>query len=112
MSDCIFCKIANGEIPSNFLYEDENFVVFKDINPVYPVHLLIVPKKHFESVNHFDTTDSNWFGSIFSIAGKMAKEMGVDESGYRLTVNTNSDAGQIVKHFHMHMLAGEPLRGL
>ena len=112
MSDCIFCKIVGGEIPSDYLYEDDNFVVFKDINPSYPVHLLIVPKKHFESVNHFNSDDEKWFGSIFTVAAKMAKEMGVDETGYRLTVNTNRDAGQIVQHFHMHLLAGEALRGL
>jgi len=111
-SDCVFCKIAKREINAELVFSDENFVVFKDVKPLYPVHLLIVPKKHIDCVNDVVEDDGAFMGNIFFIASQLAKQFNVDKSGYRLVVNTNSDAGQVVRHFHMHFLAGEPLNGL
>jgi len=112
MSDCIFCRIIKGEIPSTAVYEDESFKVIRDISPAYSKHLLIITKKHISSVNEVVPADSEIFGTIFEVAKKVAEIEGVAKSGYRLTVNCGSDAGQLVPHFHMHILAGEPLRSL
>jgi len=112
MKDCLFCKIERGEIPSEKVYEDENFFVIRDINPAYKVHLLIIPRKHIASVNDVSEVDDAIFSSIFRVAKKVAEILGVEESGYRVLVNTGKDAGQIVFHFHMHFLAGEKLREL
>ena len=112
MKDCLFCKIERGEIPSEKVYEDENFFVIRDINPAYKIHLLIIPRKHISSVNDVSEVDDAIFSSIFRVAKKVAKILGVDENGYRVLVNTGKDAGQIVFHFHMHFLAGDKLREL
>lgn len=112
MKDCIFCKIVAGEIPATKLYEDDRFIVFRDIHPLYRVHLLIVPKCHIASVNEVDAAGEDALHGIFGVARKVAEKEGVAESGYRLLVNTGKDAGQVVMHFHLHLLAGEPLRPL
>jgi histidine triad (HIT) family protein len=112
MNDCIFCKIIEGKIPSTKVYEDELFIVIRDINPLYKVHDLIITKKHISSVNEVDNSDKEIFASIFSVAKKVAQLEGTTESGYRLTVNSGKDAGQLVPHFHMHILGGEKLREL
>ncbi len=112
MSECIFCRIVRGEIPAAVRYEDEKFLVFRDINPLYRVHLLIVPKRHFASVNEIDASADEALQGIFGVARRVAEQEGVSPSGYRLVVNTGRDAGQVVGHFHMHLLAGEPLRPL
>lgn len=112
MEDCLFCKIERGEIPSEKVYEDDNFIVIKDINPAYVHHLLIIPRKHIASINDVAEEDDQIFASIFRVAKKVAGILGVEESGYRVLVNTGKDAGQIVFHFHMHFLAGEKLREL
>ncbi|MGI6393541.1 MAG: histidine triad nucleotide-binding protein [bacterium] len=112
MSDCIFCKIIEGKIPSTKIYEDEFFVVIKDINPLYKIHHLIITKKHIPSVNDVEIKDESIFSSIFSVAKKIAILEKVTESGYRLVVNSGEDAGQVVPHFHMHFLAGEKLNVL
>jgi histidine triad (HIT) family protein len=105
-SDCLFCKIVNREIPSEFLYEDENYVVFKDINPVAPVHLLLVPKKHIRSMNDLEPGDENIVGNLFLIAKDMAKEQGVDKSGYKLVFNVEKGGGQEIFHIHLHLVGG------
>ncbi len=112
MTECIFCRIVAGEIPSVKLYEDDRFVVFRDIHPLYRVHLLIVPKRHIASVNGVDDAGDDALHGIFGVARQMAEKEGVAESGYRLVVNTGKDAGQVVMHFHLHLLAGESLRPL
>ena len=110
MTDCIFCKIINKEIPSDFVFEDDEMVVFRDIKPKAKYHFLVVPKKHFTSLNKID--DSNLLGKLVYKAKDLAKEFNFAESGYNVVVNTGEDGGQIVKHLHVHVLGGESLRGL
>ncbi len=104
--DCVFCKIIDGEIPSNKVYEDDYLVAFKDLNPQAPVHILIVPKKHIACVNDLTPDDEQLVGKVFLAAKKIAKELGI-ESGYRIINNCGKDAGQTVMHLHFHMLAGK-----
>lgn len=110
MSDCIFCKIIKGEIPSNKVYEDNDIFAFNDINPQAPVHILIVPKKHIpKSLDAIDS-DKELIGSIFMVANKLAREKGIAESGFRLIVNCNRDSGQEVFHIHFHLLGGRRMK--
>ena len=106
MNDCIFCKIINKEIKSEIVYEDDIVVVFKDINPQAPLHLLIVPKKHLKNVNEIETGDKGLIGHVFVVAKEIAKKFNVDKDGYRIVVNTGKLAGQAVFHIHFHFLAG------
>ena len=108
-SDCVFCKIAAGEVDGRIIYQDELAIAFWDIHPVAPVHILIVPKKHIRSVNEMSVGDEMLIGHLFSVAKQIAKEQGVAESGYRLSINTGSDAGQSVQHIHVHLMAGKAL---
>ncbi|RJP51650.1 MAG: histidine triad nucleotide-binding protein [Anaerolineaceae bacterium] len=112
MSDCIFCKIVSGEIPSTNVYKDEQVTAFRDINPAAPTHILIVPNRHIDSVNFMTTKDEPLIGRLFSIAKQLAAQEGIAESGYRLIVNTNADAGQAVFHIHLHLLGGRQLTTL
>ncbi len=112
MTDCIFCKIVNKEIPSEFILENDDFIAIKDINPAYKEHFLIISKTHIDSVNEIDENNEQKFHTIFSFAKEVAKIAKIDKSGYRLLVNNGENAGQEVKHFHMHLLGGEKLRGL
>lgn len=105
-NDCLFCKIVNREIPSEFLYEDDGYVVFKDINPAAPVHLLIVPKKHIRSINDLQQEDQTIVSDLFMIAKEMAKQQGVNESGYKLLFNVEKGGGQLVFHIHLHLIGG------
>jgi len=107
--DCIFCKIANKEMPSEIVYEDDEVVAFKDIKPVAPVHLLIITKKHIPSVDHLESGDKELIGSLFLVAQKIAREQGVAETGYRLVFNVGPDAGQTVDHLHLHLIGGHKL---
>ena len=100
MSDCIFCKIANGEIPSEFLFEDENVVAFRDLNPQAPVHVLVVPKAHHPAET---------LASMEAAVRAVAEKCGVAETGFRCIMNTGAAAGQTVMHLHMHVLGGKPL---
>ena len=109
MEDCLFCKIIKGEIPSTKVYEDEFVYAFKDINPEAPVHILVVPKKHIESVNRIEEVDENIIGKIFLAIKKIAKEQGLAERGYRIVSNCGKDAGQTVMHLHFHILGGKEL---
>lgn len=108
MDDCLFCKIAAGDIPSNKLYEDAQVVAFYDINPQAKVHFLVVPKKHIESAAALTEADAELLGHVFAVIAKLAKNVGL-ENGYRVISNVGEDAGQTVKHLHFHVLGGEKL---
>lgn len=110
MSDCIFCKIIKGDIPSTNVYKDEQVVAFRDINPAAPIHILIVPKKHIESVNMLIGDDEPLIGHLFTIAKQLAAQEGIEEKGYRLVVNTGVESGQTVDHLHLHLLGGRQMR--
>ena len=107
MSDCIFCKIANKEINSEIVYENENVVAFKDLSPKAKLHFLIVPKKHFETV--LDIDDEKTQTDLFKAVREIAKKYNVDETGFRLINNCKEDGGQEVMHMHIHFLGGEKL---
>ena len=106
MTDCIFCKIRDGEIPGDIVYEDEDVLAFNDLNPAAPIHVLIIPKKHIPTVNDVSADDAAVMGKLFAAAKKVAVQRGVNDDGYRLVINCNENAGQIIFHIHMHMLAG------
>lgn len=106
MEDCIFCKIIKKEIPSTILYEDDEIIAFKDINPAAPIHILLIPKKHIPSLVELGKEDELLIGKIFTVINKLAETQGVKESGYRVIVNCGKDAGQEVGHLHFHLLAG------
>lgn len=110
MSDCLFCKIANKEIPATIVYEDEEILAFKDINPIAPVHILIIPKKHLDSVKEMKKEDEILIGKIHSVINRIAKEQGISETGYRIMTNSGKDAGQEVMHLHFHLLGGKDLK--
>ena len=100
--NCIFCKIANGEIPSQFVYESDNVVVFNDINPQAPVHMLVVPKVHVESLNELE--DKNLMAELFKAVKESTKKLNIKD--YRTVINTGKEAGQEVFHLHIHVMAG------
>ncbi len=108
MSDCLFCKIIKGEIPSAKVYEDETVYAFKDINPIAPVHILIIPKEHISKLEDVNETNSAVISHIFEVAAKIAKDMNLT-NGYRVVSNCGEDAGQTVFHIHFHLLAGRKL---
>ncbi|MBP3964180.1 histidine triad nucleotide-binding protein [Paenibacillus lignilyticus] len=110
--DCIFCKIIEGAIPSNKVFENERVLAFHDIQPQAPVHTLIIPKKHIPTMNDVTEEDDAVMAELFAVARQLAKELGVAESGYRLVNNCNGDSGQIVFHLHLHLLGGEKLKPL
>jgi len=104
--DCLFCKIVHREIPSEFIYEDDCFVAFRDIKPHAPVHILIVPKQHIRSINDLEEKDNELVGKMFLVAKKMAKAEGINESGYKLLFNVEKGGGQVIFHLHLHLLGG------
>lgn len=104
--DCIFCKIAAGRIPSKKVYEDDLILAFHDIAPQAPLHILIIPKKHYSTILDIENDDKELIGRIFWVANKIAKDMGFHEKGFRIVVNCNRDGGQTVFHLHFHLLAG------
>ena len=103
MSDCIFCKLANKEIPTEVVYEDDMIFSFKDMDPQAPVHVLIIPKKHIASLDETKEDDAALLSHMLLSVKKIAKDLGL-ENGYRLVINTGEDGGQTVKHLHMHLL--------
>ncbi len=105
----VFCKIIKGELPADIVYEDDEFLAIKDINPKAPVHLLIIPKKHFDKIHAASHEDLDLLGKMMIVAGKVAKTMGLDEKGYRLIINQGQQAGQLVPHLHLHLLGGKNL---
>ncbi|UJF35073.1 histidine triad nucleotide-binding protein [Paenibacillus hexagrammi] len=112
MSDCIFCKIVEGSLPSTKVYEDDRVVAFHDIQPAAPIHILIIPKKHFASLNEAGESDWEVIGQIHKAAQEIAKKLDVADSGYRVVTNCGSNAGQVVHHLHYHLLAGAKLAPL
>ncbi|MEZ5578416.1 MAG: histidine triad nucleotide-binding protein [Candidatus Competibacteraceae bacterium] len=109
MNDCIFCKIAAGEIPADIVYDDGEVLAFRDINPEAPVHLLLIPRQHIATLNDLSEADAALVGRLYLAGQQIAAELGVAESGYRTVINCNRDAGQLVFHIHMHLLAGREL---
>lgn len=110
MSDCIFCKIVKGDIPSNNVYRDEQVTAFRDINPSAPTHILIVPNQHIDSLNMMIVDDEPLIGHLFMAAKTIAAQEGIADGGYRLIMNTNADGGQTVFHLHLHLLGGAPMK--
>jgi len=109
MTECIFCRIAAGEIPATLLYDDGDVLAFRDINPEAPVHVLLIPRQHIATLNDLEAADAELIGRLYLAGKQVATELGVAESGYRTVINCNRDAGQIVFHVHMHLLAGRTL---
>lgn len=109
MEDCIFCKIIKKEIPSDVVYEDEEIIAFKDIQPAAPIHILVIPKKHIVSLVELDKDDEALIGRIYTVINKVAEMQGVKDKGYRVIVNCGKDGGQEVGHLHFHLLAGKQL---
>ena len=109
MQDCLFCKIAAGEIPSTKVYEDDQVYGFLDIDPQAPAHMILVPKAHIASANELTEENAAVVGHIFAVAAKLAKEQGFAEAGYRIVNNCGTDGGQTVGHLHFHLLAGRNL---
>lgn len=107
MENCLFCRIASGEIPAKKVYEDEKVLAFYDIEPQAPVHVLLIPKAHFDSVLN---VDNETFGYMREIAARIADELGIAENGFRLVVNTGRDGQQSVKHLHLHILGGRSMQ--
>jgi len=106
---CIFCQIASGEVPSEILYQDEEVIAFRDINPQSPTHLIIIPKKHIPSLAHLSEAESSLIGDMVNVANQLARREGISESGYRLVINCGEQGGQLVPHLHMHLLGGRNL---
>lgn len=109
MNDCLFCKIIAGEIPSSKVYEDEYVYAFKDINPLAPVHVLIVPKEHISGASEITSENSAVVSKIFEAAAKLAKELGISDDGFRIVTNCGEHGCQSVKHLHFHLLGGKQL---
>lgn len=109
MADCIFCKIIAGEIPSTKVYEDEQVYAFKDINPLAPVHILIIPKNHISGASEINSENSAVVSRIFEAAAKIAKEQGISEDGFRIVTNCGENGCQSVHHLHFHLLGGKQL---
>lgn len=109
-NSCIFCRIAADEAKATVVYRDEQVTAFRDIHPVAPTHILIVPNKHIESVNALSPEDEPLMGHLVRVAGMLAKEEGIDKSGYRLITNTGADGGQTVFHLHLHLIGGQRMR--
>lgn len=111
MEDCVFCKIASGEIPSDIVYEDDRFLVFNDIHPQAPVHLLLIPKKHIISIGNMTDDDVAAVGQMVNIATRIAAAAGISAKGFRLVTNSGEEGGQVVPHLHWHILGGRQLSG-
>lgn len=107
--NCVFCKIIKGEIESEEVYRDEKVVAIRDINPGAPIHLLLLPVVHFSTPSDLIEQMEHVAGHLFTVAAKVARQEGVSESGYRLVVNVGPDGGQVVGHFHMHLMGGHKL---
>jgi len=105
-TECLFCKMVSGQIKPNTVYEDDDVLAFKDINPQAPVHVLVIPKKHTATLNDLKPADAGLVGKLLLTAARIARDSGIAESGYRTVLNCNVDAGQSVFHVHLHLLGG------
>ncbi len=110
MSDCLFCKIRDREIPGDIIFENDNVLAFNDINPQAPVHVLIIPKQHIPTTNDINTENSGLIGEMLRVASSIAAENGIAEGGYRTVINCNEKGGQEVYHLHMHLIGGRQMR--
>jgi len=109
MEDCLFCKIADGRIPSKIVYQDQDVVAFADINPQAPQHILFIPRQHVADMTQLNAQDSELLGKIFVAAAHVARDLGLEERGYRFVTNVGPDAGQSVFHLHFHLFGGRKL---
>ncbi|XUW99477.1 MAG: histidine triad nucleotide-binding protein [Dehalogenimonas sp.] len=109
--NCIFCQIASGTIPSIILHKDDSVVAFRDIHPQAPVHIVIIPVKHFTNLTELNGIDYDVVAHIFEVANDLARKEGIAESGYRIAVNSGKEGGQVVQHLHFHLLGGRQLSG-
>jgi histidine triad (HIT) family protein len=109
MTDCIFCKIAAGTIPANIVYQNDDVLAFRDLNPQAPTHILVIPKKHIATTNDITAGDATLIGNMYLTAKHIAKDEGIADSGYRTVMNCNRGAGQTVFHIHLHVLGGRPM---
>lgn len=107
--DCLFCKIANKEIDSDIVYEDDQVVAFKDINPQAPIHLLIIPRKHIATINDLQPEDKPLTGHMLAVGQQLAQQLNIADDGYRLLFNCNQAGGQMVYHIHLHLLGGRQM---
>ncbi|MBN2687189.1 MAG: histidine triad nucleotide-binding protein [Deltaproteobacteria bacterium] len=108
--DCIFCKIVNGDIPSRKVYEDDKVLAFDDINPMAPVHVIIIPKQHIPTLLDIDPDHADIMGDILSAVREVSAIKGIDQKGFRTVINCNEEGGQVIFHLHMHLLGGTRLR--
>lgn len=109
MESCVFCRIISGDIPARIVYQDEQVVAIEDIAPVAPVHILIIPRKHFENTLDLESEDNALIGHLFQTAAHIARDKGIAEQGFRIVNNNNAGAGQSVFHIHFHLIGGRPL---
>lgn len=109
MEDCIFCKIIDRKIPSSIVYEDSDVIAFRDIHPVTPIHILVIPKKHIASLIDLTDEDEAIIGKIYRVINKIAEQENIAEKGFRVIVNCGEDGGQEVKHLHFHLLGGKKI---
>lgn len=109
MTDCIFCKMASGEIKPDTVYEDNEVLAFRDLHPQAPTHVLVIPKRHIATLNDLDTDSAGLAGKLLLAAAKVAEQEGIAEQGYRTVVNCNTAGGQTVFHLHLHLLGGRPM---
>ncbi len=112
MSECIFCRIASGEVPANVVAQDDEFLAFRDARPLAPVHLLVIPRRHHESLDDIDALGADVAGRLVAFIAATARAAGVAGSGYRVVTNAGADAGQEVMHLHWHIIGGAPLGGM
>jgi len=110
MTDCIFCKMIAGEIKPDTVYEDDDVLAFRDINPQAPIHVLVVPKEHIPTINDLDMNHAALVGKLYLAAKQIARQEGMSERGYRTVMNCNAEAGQTVFHLHLHVLGGRSMR--
>lgn len=109
MDDCLFCQIVRGETAADIVYQDEEILAFRDINPKSPIHILIIPKKHFDSLNNIEEADEMLMGKMIHAAKMIAGREQISELGYRLLINIGDNAGQVIKHLHFHLQGGKKL---
>jgi histidine triad (HIT) family protein len=109
--DCIFCKIIAGQIPSDVVYTDDRVIAFRDISPLTPVHLLIIPREHIATLNDITEHETLLMGHMVQVAKQLAKQQGIGTKGYRVVINCGPQGGQLVQHLHMHLLGGRELSG-
>jgi len=107
--DCIFCQIVSGKLPTRFRYEDDDIIAFDDINPNAPIHVLVIPKVHIEKLSDTKSTHQKLLGKLIYRCKLLAKDLNIDDSGYRIVINNGKWGGQIIPHLHVHLLGGAPL---